>query len=199
METLALNQRVSVGTMSTVRLRSPTFITADSVTNRWQTSAMVASLLPLTSKAWTDVEVSDVSTVVSQSSLTRSVSSIFDSLKGLLTSPTRTVTVPLLVPSGETGFVGMDTANLSHVHVYSSGMISEPLSFSFAADGVGCIYQLGVASAIQQMIHRNVLDQSVFIGSETGGLIARVLAVGQDIEAVYESLVSQYELEMCSR
>ena len=86
--------------------------------------------------------------------------------------------------------------NLYQLHVYNSGKISEPLSFSFASCGLLLFYELGAALAIQQMVKREYLRDSVFIGCEAGCISATCLALNIDIDRIKDLLLDKIELIM---
>ncbi|KAJ3373760.1 hypothetical protein HDU91_004296 [Kappamyces sp. JEL0680] len=84
-------------------------------------------------------------------------------------------------------------SDLSHVHVYHSGKISEPLSFSFglATDASSASYLLGAAGAIQQLFSPSVLEQSAFVGSGLGANVASLLRHGSSITEHKDSLLEE--------
>jgi DNA-binding transcriptional regulator YhcF (GntR family) len=97
------------------------------------------------------------------------------------------------IPEHQRQFVGAQDMDLSHIHVYSSGQVSERLSFSFGACDWQVFYELGVASALSQLIKPEILRDAVYLGSSTGSVVALALALQLDMERVKEALTQLYE------
>ena len=81
-------------------------------------------------------------------------------------------------------------SNLYQLHVYNSGKLSEPLSFSFASCGLLMFYELGAALAIQQIIQPLYLRDAIFVGTEAGSISAATLALNLDADRVKETLLA---------
>jgi hypothetical protein len=93
--------------------------------------------------------------------------------------------------------IGASLTNLSHLHVYASGKLSEQMSFSFGACEKTVFFELGVAFCLQEMIKPDVLKQSKFLGSSYGGIVATALSMDFAIERIYMNLarIDQKSLE----
>ncbi|KAJ3272220.1 hypothetical protein HDV01_005874 [Terramyces sp. JEL0728] len=78
---------------------------------------------------------------------------------------------------------------LNGFHVYSSGALSEDISFSFSGCGWLIFYELGVAQCLKDTIKPEVLRKAKFLGSSTGSIIALSLALDLDLELIRESLM----------
>jgi hypothetical protein len=92
------------------------------------------------------------------------------------------------------GFVGASLVDLSHIHVYSSGNLSEQLSFSFGGCDSLILYELGVAHGISCMIKKQILRESKFLGSSFGAIVALALALNLDIHKVKEEVIKINEI-----
>jgi hypothetical protein len=97
------------------------------------------------------------------------------------------------IPEHPQQFSGAQDVDLSHIHVYSSGSVSERLSFSFGACDWEVFYELGVASALSQLMSPEILREAIFLGSSTGSVVALALALQLDLEKVREALQQLYE------
>ena len=81
-----------------------------------------------------------------------------------------------------------NSVNLTKCMVYSdkrdSALVSEEMSFGFAACSWLLPYELGAAQCIQDSFRKEVLSQYSFIGSQTGVVPAIVLALNLDSENI---------------
>ncbi|KAJ3253638.1 hypothetical protein HK103_000426 [Boothiomyces macroporosus] len=84
---------------------------------------------------------------------------------------------------------GAEDDYLNGFHVYSSGELSEDLSFSFSGCGWLIFYELGVAQCLCDTIKPDILRKAKFLGSSTGSIIALCLALNLDLEMLREKLM----------
>jgi hypothetical protein len=148
---------------SAIRLHSPNF---HQLASSFSTKTATSSLVPYSRNA----------SLVSPSNITtRFLSPDYKSnlvLDLIQKSPSLFQVVRKQTPKG------VLLQDISHLHVYNSGKLSEAWSFSFAGvmHDKQLFFQLGVAIAIQKFLNPEILGQCVFLGSSYASLIAAALA-----------------------
>lgn len=83
--------------------------------------------------------------------------------------------------------IGASLINLSHLHVYSSGKLSEQMSFSFGGCESGVFFELGAAQCLKDLIKPYILKEAKFLGCSHGSVVAAAMALGLDIDRVLVS------------
>jgi hypothetical protein len=84
---------------------------------------------------------------------------------------------------------GASLDRLEDLHIYSSGWLSEPLSFSFSSKGWDVFYDLGAAQCVLDKLNKSIIEQSLFIGSSTGSIAAAAIVCNLSIVALKEKLI----------
>ena len=84
----------------------------------------------------------------------------------------------------------VENEDLKSYHIYSSGVVSEKLCFSFAGSSWLFFYEVGVAIALQEFIQARAFQDCLFMGVSTGSFVAACLALDLPLSKIRPFLVS---------
>jgi hypothetical protein len=151
--------------------------------------------IKLASELFKTINVTSQTNALAASSSTLTKESSEKSIQKIALYTIPTGFLKYYIPRFPKEFIGANDTELSHIHIYNSGRVSEPLSFGFGACDWHVFYELGVALALSQILTPDILDHSHFLGSAGGSVVALAMVMNMDIQRLKEALQQAYETQ----